>query len=259
MGQAVQPRRPGGARGGRDPFKAVATYDDDQVAAVLDRIFGRAMKAARVLRRSVFLGLGARARPIVDRWRAAGFGAILIDPSTHPALDLGRAVVLNRLRGWVRGSCVLGVWGAPSFGLLGPVASVLSDCVAFSVPSACELPQDSQSLPAKLCAQHSQCLVLHMCQLGSPCMRPTRIWAWRVPAVPHLLDRQCSGGHCRCSCTGKPHAPLTGVSQSGVSWGRVANSYPKRFSRFAAEWLSECALAMRRTRIDKVALGLRRA
>ena len=63
-------------------------------------------------------------------------------------------------------------------------------------------------------------------------MKPTRLVCSFLPA--ESLGRRCKLCRGRCSRTNKPHVSLTGKDCNGIFKTRVAEEYPKRFSRALA-------------------------
>ena len=87
---------------------------DDQAVARLQREFQRVVRAAKRMRRLVFLELFAGAAGVSQQLRAKGFAVMSFDTKAGPEYDVLRKAVEKLTLGWMSSGCVAGIWlGTP--------------------------------------------------------------------------------------------------------------------------------------------------
>eukprot|EP00959_Pyramimonas_sp_CCMP1952_P146133 3059714-Pyramimonas_sp.AAC.1 len=91
---------------------------------------------------------------------------------------------------------------------------------------------------------------IDFCQWGVPWMKPTRLVCSYLPVESLGRRRKVCRG--RCSRTNKPHVSLTGKNSNGIFKTRVAEEYPKCFSRALANAFANCFKSLKATSFSAV-------
>ena len=141
--------------------------------------------------------------------------------SEGPAYDLSSPLVLGRVRGWLQGGLLAGIWIDLPASLAGPgappssvavlrAASVLLDVARRrGVPAGVLLPErafgSARILSAAAARQDSVHVVrVDLCQHGSPARMRSRLIG--VHLGLDGLGLTCTGRHGVCSATGRHHS-----------------------------------------------------
>ncbi len=83
---------------------------------------------------------------------------------------------------------------------------------------------------------YSTVLNTDFCQWGTSWKKPTRVWFGFFD--PSLVKPGCIRCHprgCVCSRTDRHHTVLSGRTNEGILWTKVAEPYPSRFAAFLAK------------------------
>ena len=85
-----------------------------------------------------------------------------------------------------------------------------------------------------------EAVVCDDCCFGMPWRKRTRLVSIACGTAP-ALQKRCIGGRGLCS-NGKPHLTLRGTKPgTSVLWTRIAEPYPRKMARAAAQWLVRSA------------------
>ena len=124
-------------------------------------------------------------------------------------------------------------------------ARVANACLRASTPCVLENPHGAMSWGAppmrRLQLQPNvEQVVCDYCCFGMPWRKRTRLVGVACSAAP-ALQRRCTAKRGLCS-TGKPHLTLRGTKPgTNVLWTRIAEPYPRKMARAAAQWLVRAA------------------